>query len=233
MRPTDSDTPDPHLPGRLPSGLRPQAPFSYPSYLAMTEDLLAQGKTTGGHTSEEMVGYTRLNLHRMRRHDKQDAPSPALREAVRSIRAPQLWWVLTEPWCGDAAQIVPFIAKTAALNPLVDLQLVLRDENLALMDRFLTDGRSRSIPKWVILRPDGLQVLGVWGPRPAPLQALYTQWRSEPGLPFEQVAERLHRWYARDRNRTMDSEFTDLLRGAAAPETMRAHSQSPSPDASR
>lgn len=218
---------------RLPPELRPSVSLTYSDYLRMTEELLAQGRTTGGHTSEEMVGYTRLNLHRMRRHDKQDAPSPALAEAARSIRAPQLWWVLTEPWCGDAAQIVPFIAKTAALNPLVDLQLVLRDENLALMDRFLTDGRSRSIPKWVVLRPDDLQVLGVWGPRPAPLQSLYAQWRSEPGLPFEQVAERLHRWYARDRNRTMDSEFVDVLRRAAAAQAAPAHSQTPSPDAPR
>lgn len=206
--PADPSTPPRHIPlDRMPG-----ATWSYSDYLHMTEDLLAQGRTTGGHTSEAMVGYTRLNLHRMRRHDKQDAPSPELREAARAIDTPQTWWVLTEPWCGDAAQIVPFIAKTAALNPLIDLRLVLRDENLPLMDLFLTDGRSRSIPKWLVLDPADHRVLSVWGPRPAPLQTLYKAWREEPGIDYEAVAERLHGWYAKDRNRTMDAEFTDLLR---------------------
>lgn len=44
--------------------------------------------------------------------------------------------MLTEGWCGDAAQNLPVINKIAEENPNINLKLVLRDENLELMDEF-------------------------------------------------------------------------------------------------
>lgn len=83
--------------------------------------------------------------------------------------------MITEGWCGDAAQILPFINKISELNEKIELKLVLRDQHPEVMDEFLTDG-SRSIPKVVVLNKENLDVLG---DEPFYARAL---WRIEPDL---------------------------------------------------
>ena len=58
--------------------------------------------------------------------------------------------VLTEGWCGDAAQVLPVINKIASLSDFIDLKIILRDEHEELMNKFLTNG-SKSIPKLVAI----------------------------------------------------------------------------------
>jgi hypothetical protein len=53
--------------------------------------------------------------------------------------------VLSEDWCGDAVNSVPYLARLAELAPNLDLRVLARDENPDLMDAHLTRG-SRSIP---------------------------------------------------------------------------------------
>jgi len=53
---------------------------------------------------------------------------------------------LTEGWWGDAAQILPAIARYSEFPPCINLKILLRDENEAVMNRHLTNG-SKSIPK--------------------------------------------------------------------------------------
>ena len=185
--------------------------YRYAEYIELIEQLLSEQKTTGTNHSPDYIEYTRLNLKRMQRHEKQDQPSDELLYIISGLKEPQKWVLLTEAWCGDAAQIVPFISKIAELGPNVDLELRLRDENLDLMDQFLTDGVSRSIPKLILYRASDGAVLGSWGPRPASLQALYKAWNKE-GRTYEEIAEDLHRWYAKDKNQEMDREFCELLR---------------------
>lgn len=194
--------------------------YSYFEYITLIEELLAKGKTTGTNHSVDYIEYTRLNLKRMQRHEKQDQLSEELQNLIKQIQKPQRWILLTEAWCGDAAQIVPFISKVAELSPRIKLELRLRDENMDLMDQFLTDGVSRSIPKLIIYEaseddvPPGTSrdtVLATWGPRPASLQAHYKKWRQE-GVDYNVIAERLHLWYAKNKNQEMDREFCEMLR---------------------
>lgn len=195
--------------------------YHYTEYISLVEELLAQGKTTGTNHSPDYIEYTRLNLKRMQRHEKQDQPSDELKSCIAKIEKPQRWVLLTEAWCGDAAQIVPFISKVAEMSPKIELELRLRDENLDLMDQFLTDGVSRSIPKLIMYEVSGDAdlmsgsslgpVLATWGPRPASLQAKYKIWRQE-GIDYKVIAERLHLWYAKDKNQEMDREFCELLK---------------------
>ena len=56
--------------------------------------------------------------------------------------------VITENWCGDSAQNLPYL-KIASCNPLIDFRIILRDDNLDIMDLYLTDNKSRSIPKLI------------------------------------------------------------------------------------
>jgi hypothetical protein len=58
----------------------------------------------------------------MNRIDKTIEIIPGLREAIEQIIAPQTWLVLTEGWCGDAAQIVPVFDKIAQLNSNIELK---------------------------------------------------------------------------------------------------------------
>ncbi len=45
---------------------------------------------------------------------------------------------LTEFWCGDAAQNLPFIQLLAENSPWSEIRYLFRDENTELMDRYLT-----------------------------------------------------------------------------------------------
>ena len=125
-----------------------QNTLSYQEYITTVKELLAQGKSTGYEQSEALTNYSLLNDRRMKRLDKTIKLSIETVQEIKTIKEPQTWLVITEGWCGDAAQNLPVINKIAALNENIDLKLVLRDEHLELMDLFLTNG-GRAIPKLI------------------------------------------------------------------------------------
>lgn len=177
----------------------------------MIYELLAEEKTTGTNHSESYLNYTRMNVQRMNRWDKTAKISPELEKIVTSISSPQVWLVITEAWCGDAAQSLPFIAKLAELNPLIKLKFVLRDENPALMDAYLTEG-ARSIPILIGLDEDLGKELFVWGPRPEYLQNRLKAYKLDPqNITPKEFADGTHLWYARDKNQSLEKELTPLL----------------------
>jgi hypothetical protein len=186
--------------------------IGYDAYRELVDDLLTAGRVTGPQQSEALLGYTKLNVQRMRRIDKTIELLPETKKAMEVIRTPQTWLVLTEGWCGDAAQVLPVLNAMAKENPLVSLKLLLRDENPELMDQYLTDGVSRSIPKLVIIDSGTLEERFNWGPRPAILQRLFREWK-ESGIPFNEVKENMHTWYARDKTVSTQLELGALLQG--------------------
>ncbi|HEU0300021.1 MAG TPA: thioredoxin family protein, partial [Longimicrobium sp.] len=108
--------------------------------------------------------------------------------------------VISEDWCGDAFNTVPMMARLAEALPNVELRIVKRDENPALMDAFLTGG-SRSIPLAIVLRPD-FTVAGRWGPRPPELQEFVLSEKKKGERPSSEIYRDVRRWYARDRGET-------------------------------
>ncbi|MEM6297386.1 MAG: thioredoxin family protein [Bacteroidota bacterium] len=185
---------------------------TYEQYRAMVSGLLEEGKVTGENQSESLTEYTRLNEQRINRIEKTYKPSPELIAFMEELDQEWVWLVLTEGWCGDAAQNLPQIKKLADLaRDKVQLRLVLRDENLDLMDAYLTDG-GRSIPKLICLRHDDLEELGTWGPRPAPVQEMIREHKRNPVEEYAQLAQRLHTWYAKDRGKTFNAEFLESLK---------------------
>lgn len=185
--------------------------FSYEGYKELIEGLLADGKSTGTNHSEEMVHYTKMNQHRMKRLDKQIEINEDLIERLSKVEKPVIWLVLTEGWCGDAAQIIPAIERIAEQSPMIQTKYILRDENLDIMDQFLTNGKSRSIPKLICLDADTLQVVGEWGPRPGALQKLYTEWTATKGVPYTEIAEKLQKWYLNDKTGSIQKELGKLI----------------------
>jgi hypothetical protein len=78
--------------------------------------------------------------------------------------------VLTEDWCGDAMVNLPILLKMAeAAN--MDVRTLNRDENLELMDQYLTNGTSRAIPIFIFLDSE-FNEEAVWGPRAPVVQQL-------------------------------------------------------------
>ncbi len=64
---------------------------------------------------------------------------------------------LSEPWCGDCVENLPIVAKLASLYPCFDLLVFSRDDNLDIMDRYLTDGK-RVIPVFVFFDEEGQEI---------------------------------------------------------------------------
>lgn len=188
-------------------------PISYQRYVEETEVMVAEGRTTGANQSEAMLAYTKLNLSRMRRLNKTVHPGSELVESLSQMPFAMKWIAITEPWCGDAAQNLPYIAKAAALSGNVDLGLVYRDENLRYMEKFLTNG-TRSIPKLVMYRADDNEVIATWGPRPAAVQQKVNDYKNAVGEKptFEVFAAEIHAWYTADKNTELESELLSIFR---------------------
>lgn len=184
--------------------------MTYEQYRSLIDELLEQGLTTGPKQNEAMLNYGRLNQKRMKKWDKIAKITPELQESLLDIKRPVTWLVLTEGWCGDAAQNLPLINKMAQINPMIDLRLILRDENLQVMDEFLTDG-GRSIPKLIALDPDTLTPLGTWGPRPVPMQKLVMDNKVSKEKNYGELNEVMHLWYAKDRGITLQNEILAIL----------------------
>lgn len=183
--------------------------YNYQEYRALIDEERAQGKATGGNTSDDYLRYTDLNTNRMDKWDKRYELSEELKKSLDQLEQQEHWLLLTEGWCGDAAHSVPVIAKMADYSSKIKLDLLLRDENLELMDKHLTNG-GRSIPKLIRYSEDG-KVLGEWGPRPAAAQQIMLDGKAQ-GLEKADINVELQKWYARDRGASIDQEFQDLLK---------------------
>lgn len=154
--------------------------------------------------------YLRLNFQRSSRVHKHYRLSEEMHKAIRSIDRPQLWMVLTESWCGDSAQILPQIARIAAASELITLKILPRDENKDLMQLYLTGGKE-SIPKLVAFDEHGRELFR-WGPRPQAAAQLFKTLQAM-GLPKEEIYQRLHLWYGRDRGQSVERELIKLITG--------------------
>lgn len=185
--------------------------LAYAGYRELVSELLAQGKTTGDDHSEEMLHYTKMNVQRMNRVDKTTTLSEELLTTLSQLKGKYRLLVITEGWCGDAAQIVPVINKIVAAVPdKFDLKFVLRDENLPLIDSHLTNG-GRAIPVLLVLDEKGNLLLPMWGPRPTVLQGIMAEWKDE-GVEMPELAEKLHGWYAKDKTKAIQEELNTLLK---------------------
>ena len=184
--------------------------YTYEEYLALMDQVVAEKRTTGPNQSPEMAEYTRLNQYRMHRLDKTVKLDLDLQQLAHQIAAPQTWYVLTEAWCGDAAQSLPVIAKVAALNPLITLTLLLRDEHPEIMEKYLTRG-GKSIPKLIALDADGHELF-TWGPRPQPLQEMVWEHKENPKVPYAEFLEEMQRWYNADKTEAMQRELTERIK---------------------
>ncbi|MFY0601865.1 MAG: thioredoxin family protein [Cyclobacteriaceae bacterium] len=180
------------------------------SYNELLKSHAEEGKTTGPNPHEDLVYYTKLNAQRSKRIYKTIALNESLVSKIESISTPQTWILITESWCGDAANSVPIISSLADINPKIELQIVLRDSNDELMSEFLTNG-GKSIPKLIALDED-TNVLFTWGPRPKEAQDLYDTWKnSENKVPYKEFQIEMQKWYNKDKGQSLQEELKIAL----------------------
>ena len=153
--------------------------------------------------------FKKLNLHRSVRIEKQFVPSEELNEIINLIEEPQIWMVITENWCGDSAQNLPYLARIASINPKINFRIILRDSNTDIMDRYLT-GDSRSIPKLVAFDESGNELF-MWGPRPKEAHDLFYKLKEE-GMPKPKIYEKIHAWYSINKGHAIESEIIEMIK---------------------
>lgn len=85
--------------------------------------------------------------------------------------------VLTADWCGDGALNAPIVQRMAEESQ-IELRFLIRDENLELMDQYLTNQTARAIPIFIFINEEG-EESSVWGPRAEEVQHLVMALRNE------------------------------------------------------
>lgn len=188
---------------------RPHNGLTYDEYFqAMQQHFEGVNIEDLNEEEKEQFEITPLNIQRSGRINRTYQVPESLCQKIREINEPQLWMVLSEPWCGDSAQMLPYINKFAQCNPKINLRILLRDENLNIMGQYLIDG-AQSIPLWVAFDEDGKELFK-WGSRPKEASELFARGKAA-GLTKHEILPRLHLWYGRNRGKAIELEFHDLL----------------------
>jgi len=183
--------------------------MNYNDYIQLSEQLVAEERTSGPNQSAPYVHFTKLNLQRMKRLNKTVEVPAQLTELMKQKANKWRWITLTEPWCGDAAQCVPVIEKLALAAGAVKTHYILRDEHLTIMDAYLTNG-GRAIPKLICLDENGAEVF-TWGPRPAVIQDVMNRLKAEGVTEISEIVEAIQKAYNEDKQQGIYHEFEALL----------------------
>ena len=183
---------------------------SYSEYRKLVSDLLLEGKSTGNEQSEDLIHYTTLNETRMNRLDKTIKITDENSRKLKSLDSEYIWLVISEGWCGDAAQLLPIINKMALQSDNIVLRIVLRDENEELMNLFLTN-KSKAIPILIVVDKKTGSVLGNWGPRPKGAADLIVDYKKQFGVVDETAKNNLQLWYLHDKGLSTQEELINLI----------------------
>ena len=184
---------------------------SYLEYRKLMADLLKDGKSTAVEQTQERTHYSELNESRMRRLDKTINITDENCVKLKTLTKRYIWLVLSESWCGDAAQILPILHKMEVeSNGKIEMKLVLRDENETLMNLLLTN-KSKAIPKLIIIDKETGSVVGDWGPRPQGAVNLIEAYKAEFGSIDETAKANLQLWYLHDKGLSTQNEIIQLL----------------------
>jgi hypothetical protein len=182
--------------------------MDFNTYQELFDLILQQNKAESPYDKPNFIQYTELNRSRMKRWLKSGKLLPELVALIGNIQTEQHWVLITEPWCGDAAHSVPFIARLAEINPLIRLEIQLRDSGSEI-DNYLTHG-GRAIP-YLIIRNTRGEDLATWGPRPKACQELVYSLRNAE-VPSDERKIKLQNWYNADKGQSLQRELLGKLR---------------------
>lgn len=184
--------------------------ISYQEYREQTkQDLSVYENGSTPARRADYMGHVKLNEARVTRIEKTFQVSDDILDELSRLNKQQHWLVITEDWCGDSAQNLPYIVKIAESSPLISLRILLRDDNLETMDLYQTNG-TRSIPKLVAFDNNGNELF-TWGPRPKEGAELVATLKSQ-GIDKDTFLAELQKWYSQNKGQAVSSEIMTLLR---------------------
>lgn len=183
---------------------------SYSEYRNRVSSLIKEDKSSGNEQSEDLLHYSQLNDVRMNRLEKTIKISEQTIQQLQSLKKEYIWLVISEGWCGDAAQILPIIYKMAEVSPKIELKIVFRDENEDLMKMFLTNG-GKAIPIILFIDQKTMEVLGHFGPRPQGAKQLILDYKKKFGIVDETAKSELQLWYLHDKGITTQNEIMEVI----------------------
>lgn len=179
--------------------------LSYDDYVKHGEDIIEDPQT---EQEKAYLKYYELGLRRMKRMMKTYKPLPEQVEARKKKNFTGKILVISEPWCGDASNAVPVVQKLFTDS---EMRITLRDQDPSLIDDFLTNGKSRSIPIVIFLTSD-FEVIGHWGPRPIYGKQLFEKHLENPEeYSEEQLHNDLQVFYAKNKGVDTAEEMLALL----------------------
>ena len=184
--------------------------ISYNSYRDVISNHVQSATSSGLNQSDDLSHFTLLNDSRMRRLDKTLKLPAAVLEQLENYQGSKTWIVLTESWCGDAAQALPMISKMAELTSGISLKVLFRDENPELMNAFLTNG-SMSIPKLIAFDTNTDEISGEWGPRPTIATEMVAKYKKAHGSLSPEFKQELQVWYNKDKGQNIAQDLVKLL----------------------
>lgn len=129
----------------------------------MTKDHYINSMQTHKESLETI--YDRFQLN-----DQDKAELTSIKE--KNLRA----IALTADWCGDAMVNLPILMRIGEEADM-EIRYLIRDENIELMDQYLTNGTARSIPIIIFINQEGEEV-AKWGPRAPEVQSFVDELRS-------------------------------------------------------
>lgn len=186
-----------------------QNSLSYSEYRTLVSKLIDEGKSTGNEQTPDLLHYSELNEVRMNRLEKTLKLDSGVFATLQNLKSKQTWLVISEGWCGDAAQILPIIKLMAEASENIELKIVLRDEHENLINQFLTNG-AKSIPKLLLL-DENVNLINHWGPRPEAAKNLILEYKAQHGVVDEPAKIALQKWYLDDKGISTQKEIVAML----------------------
>jgi hypothetical protein len=187
-----------------------QQAMTYETYRNFIDVHAANESSSGPEQSEALSNYTMLNQRRMKRLDKTLKLNETATDTIENFEGDVTWLILTETWCGDAAQSMPMMQKIAGLNKGITVKVILRDEHPEVMDQFLYNG-SRSIPKLITVDNKTQKVIGEWGPRPTKATQMVNNYKVKHGSLTPEFKQDLQLWYTKDKGQNTAEDLLKLL----------------------
>ncbi|WP_460764758.1 thioredoxin family protein [Niabella terrae] len=184
-----------------------QKNLDWQSYLDYTKEIISSTNPAAPYDNPDYLHYTLMNEKRMQRWLKANPITDETAAIIRSISTAQHWLVITEPWCGDAAHIVPILYLMSTLNEKIDFRLQLRDQDSEI-EQYLTNG-TRSIPMLIVRNATGQDIFH-WGPRPKEGQEMYLALAARKA-DFEEVKTAIQHYYNKDKSLSTQREVAALL----------------------
>jgi hypothetical protein len=173
------------------------------------QDIDYQGLYAKGITFAEFLENARARRDEWRAHYNDATVIPDLITRMRALPEKRRLLIVSEDWCSDSANTVPYIARLVDGAPeRLEMRVVNSQLGKAVMEAHRTpDGRAAT-PTVVVLDADG-RVIGAWTERPSSTQTWFLE--KQNTIMQKLLHDELIDWYAKDAGKTTVSEIADIL----------------------